>query len=61
MYEETVRECHELLDEAGVEECIHGTPCDNPQCQSKLYHRIHTLIEERNALKAIVDNPTSKN
>lgn len=60
-YEEVVEECHQLLTEAGVEDCPPGTECNDPRCQSKLYHRIHTLIEERDALKEIVENPTSEN
>lgn len=60
-FEETVEECHQLLNEAGIEKCVYGTVCDNPQCQSKLYHRIHVLIEERDALKVIVKKQANDN
>lgn len=47
-FKKVVENCHKLLDEAGVEPCVDGTPCDNLNCDSKLYHRIHLLIQERN-------------
>lgn len=48
-YETVVKCCHELLDKLGVKPCV-GTQCDDPDCESKLYHRIKDIGRQRDQL-----------
>jgi hypothetical protein len=42
---EVIAECHAVLDSYGIPPCEPGTPCDRPECNSHLGHRIHTALE----------------
>ena len=46
----TIEDCHTLLDRVGIPKAETGTVCDDPDCQSKLYHRIKSLIADKGLL-----------
>lgn len=49
-YYDLVELCHTLLDQAKVPSAL-GAVCDDPTCQSALYHRIKTLIQQRDTIR----------
>ena len=57
---EHVRAIHQLLDSMGVPPCNSGEVCDNPECDSKIYHRVEWVHAKMNSwLKQIdINNET---
>ena len=55
-----VDEAHKLLDGAGVPEAS-GVACDDPECQTRLGHRLRTLIYERDTLRNLLDEARVNN
>jgi hypothetical protein len=53
-YVAAVREAHTILDGAGVPSA-HRAVCDDPNCKSKLGHRIRALVAARNEAVSSAD------
>lgn len=40
---QVIAACHAILDRAGVPSAV-GIPCDDPECNSQLTHRLKQLL-----------------
>lgn len=49
-YSMAVEDAHKALDAAGVPSA-EGARCDDPECQTKLGHRVRAVIAERDRLR----------
>lgn len=52
-------ETHAVLDKAGVPKG-HGAVCDDPDCRSKLAHRVRCLVNSRDALYRLEETLTER-